>query len=136
MYVALGAPSTIPFELDAVVVRILTFLCREVPGGEGDKSILSSPLKSTKIGVDWVLVGRVLSILDFRGDSVSPLEPRSSRCLPAPGAIPVLEGRACMRKDGSESMVRPEKESWRSTCSITSVLASTVCKGPGQGFAD
>jgi hypothetical protein len=114
----------ISFELDAVVVRILTFLRRKLRGDEENKSISSSsPLESTETVVDWVLDGRVLLILDLLGDSVNPLGLKPSRCLPAPGMIPVPEGRVGMRNDGSESMVRPEKESRRSTCSITSVLA-------------
>ena len=76
------------------------------------------------MAVDCVLAGRVLSSLDFCGDRVNPLEPKSSRGLPAPGAIPVLAGRVCMRREESESMVRPVKESRRSTCSITSFAAS------------
>ena len=70
-----------------------------------------------------MLAGRVLLSFDFRGDCLNPLEPKSSRGLPAPGAIPVLGGRACMRKDGSESMERPVKENWRSTCSILRPLS-------------
>lgn len=124
---------SISFEPDAVVVRILTFLCREGLRGEENKSISpSSSLESTRIAVDCVLAGRVSLIFDFRGDSVNPLDPKSSRYLPAPGAIPFPEGRVCMRKDGSELMVRPVKESRRSNCSITSTLASTVDGGRGN----
>ena len=111
-------------EPDAVVVRALTVLNREAPGVGPNKSISSSSsLESIKREIDCVLAGRVLLIFDFRGDCVNPLEPKSSRGLPAPGTIPVLEGRACMRKDGSESMVRPVRENWRSTCSILRPLS-------------
>jgi len=111
-------------EPDAVVVRILTTLRREVPGVWSNKSSSSSSsLEFIEMVTDCVLTGRVLSGFNFRGDCLNPLEPKSSRCLPAPGAIPVLGGRACMRRDGSESMVRPVRENWRSTCSILRPLS-------------
>lgn len=114
-------------EPEAVVVLILAVL-----GWEPNKSIpSSSSLELTKMAVDCVLAGRMFLILDFRGDPLNPLKPKSSRGLPAPGAIPVFEGRVCMRNDGSESMVSPVKESRRSSCSITSGVAS---RGRGCGM--
>ena len=121
-------------EPEAVVVRTLAVLSREVPGDESNKSISSSSsLEFIEMVVDCVLAGPVLLYFDFWGDRLNPLEPKSSRGLPAPGAIPVPGGRVCMRNDGSESMVRPAKDSWRSTCSITSVVASE--SGPGWGMS-
>ena len=120
-------------EPDAVVVRTLATLSCGVPEARSNKSISSSSsLESIEMAIDCVLAGRVLSGFDFRGDFLNPLEPKSSRGFPAPGAIPVLGGRACMRRDGSESMVRPVRENWRSTCSMLRPLSLRRRAGCGM----
>jgi len=108
----------ISLEPDAAVVQILAVLSREVPGVGSNKSIpSSSSLEFVEVVIDRVLAG----CSDCHG--LNPLEPKSLRGFACPGSDPHPWGRACMRKDGSESTVRPVKESWRSTCSILCPLS-------------